>query len=218
MTSRHLAFLASCGFLYLTATHAQQVSMDWLIVPGERVGPITPTTSEKLLETFFGPENVERTDMYVGEGFTEPGSAVYPRDASRRIEVVWTDDARTTPREVRLTGNSTNWSTREGISLGSTLKEIEHLNGWPFRLVGFAFDYGGTITGCGHGRLRMLGCVDRDGTIQGRLVILRLAPSAEGRALPQYREVIGDKDFSSGHPAMQTLNPSVYQMIVFLTQ
>ena len=35
---------------------------------------------------------------------------------------------------------------------------------------------------------------------------------------PEYSEVIGERDFSSGHPAMQALNPSVYEMIVFLSQ
>jgi hypothetical protein len=204
--------------LYLSVAHAEQISSDWLIVPGERVGPITATTSEELLESFFGPDNVEPIDVYVGEGFTEPGAAVYPNDATRRVEVVWRDDTRTAPREVRLRGNSTKWKTQEGISLGSTLKEIELLNGSPFRLLGFGWDYSGTITGCGRGHLSMLGVVDRDGTLRGRLIVLRLGPSVEARALPQYLEVIGDKEFSSGHPAMQELNPSVGQIIVSLSQ
>jgi len=27
-----------------------------------------------------------------------------------------------------------------------------------------------------------------------------------------YRQVLGDREFSSGHPAMQTLDPSVYEV------
>jgi hypothetical protein len=127
-------------------------------------------------------------------------------------------NGRTVPKEVRLTGDSSEWKTAEGICLGSTLKEIERLNAYPFKLAGFDFDYGGTITDCGHGRLKMLGCVDRDGAFRGRLVVLRLRPSVEAQARPDHRQVIGDRVFSSGHPAMQALNPSVYQMIVSLSQ
>jgi hypothetical protein len=204
--------------LYFTVVHAQPFSLDWLIVPGERVGPITATTSAEMLQTIFGPGDVESVDVYVGEGVTEPGAAVFPGDPTRRLEVLWTDAARTAVKEVRLRGNSTKWRTQEGISLGSTLKDIERLNGWPFRLVGFAWDYGGTITGCGRGHLRMLGCLDGKGTSQGARAVLRLAPSADARALPEHAAVIGDREFSSGHPAMQKLNPSVSQVIVRLSQ
>jgi hypothetical protein len=200
--------------LWVCGGSAQRVLSDWLIVPGERVGPITESTSEAMLASLFGSDNIEPVDVHLGEGFTEPGTAVYPDVASRRLEVVWLDDDRTVPKEVRLTGDSSNWRTTEGISLGSTLKEIERLNGFPFRLVGFAFDYGGTITDCGRGRLAMLGCTDADDILQGRTIVLRLGPSAEARVLPEYRQVIGDRVFSSGHPAMQSLNPGVYQMIV----
>jgi hypothetical protein len=200
--------------LLLGGASAQQVSSDWLIVPGERIGPITESTSEATLQALFGAENTESIDVDIGEGFSEPGTVVYPNDASRRLEVVWLDGSRTAPKEVRLTGQSSKWKTAEGISLGSTLKELERLNGFPFRLTGFAFDYSGTITDCGRGRLTMLGCHDVDGAFQGRQIILRLSPSAEARALPEYRQVIGDRVFSSGHPAMQALNPSVYQIIV----
>lgn len=219
MNNRRLQLLLIAWILmHFTSAQSQQPPSDWLVVPGERVGPITATTSEAMLETLFGPENIERVDVHLGEGFTEPGTAVYPADATQRIEVVWRDDTRAAVKEVRLTGESSKWKTPEGISLGSTLKEIERLNGFPFRLAGFAFDYGGTITDCGRGRLRILGCADRHGVLRGRLVVLRLSPSVEAWRRPEYRLVLGDRNFSSGHPAMQTLNPSVYQMIVFVSR
>ena len=215
MSDCRSVLIAACILGYVDGVPAQHATSDWLIVPGERVGSITAATSEATLITLFGAENVEPVDVYLGEGFTEPGAAVYPSDPTQRVEVVWRDDAHTGPKEVRLTGESSKWKTAEGISLGSTLQEIERLNGSPFRLAGFAFDYGGTITDCGAGRLSILGCVNRS---QARLVVLRLSPSGEARSRPDYRQVLGDRDFSSGHPAMQVLNPSVYQMIVSLSQ
>ncbi len=205
--------------LYFTAVQAGQLPTDLLIVPGERVGPITAATSDRMLETLFGAENVDPTDVQLGEGFTAPGTVIYPDDAARRIEVVWQDSTRTVPKVVQLTGDSSIWRTPEGISLGSTLKEIERLNGVPFPLLGFAWDYGGTTMDCGGGLLKMLGSFDpEDASVRGRLVVLRLDPDSEARKRPEYEQVLGDREFSSSHPAMQALNPRVYQMIVFLTQ
>jgi hypothetical protein len=204
------------ALLCFATTYAQEPPSDWLIVPGERVGPITATTSEAMLETLFGARHVEQVDVYLGEGFTEPGAVVYPGTPMRKIEIVWRDTARAGVKEVRLTGDSSIWETAEGISLGSTLKEIERLNGYPFRLLGFDWDYGGTITDCGRGRLDMVGCADRDGVSQEPSVVLRLRPSVEGRERRELRQVLGDREFSSGHPAMQALDPGVYQMIVYL--
>lgn len=192
---------------------------DWLVIPGERVGPITAETSAASLEAAFGVENVRRTEINVGEGLKVPGSVVFPDDAARRIEVVWADASRNTPTEVRINGESSLWETAEGISLGSSLRDIERLNGFPFRLTGFAFDYAGTIVDCGHGRLKMLGCSAADDIEQAprsRLLTLRLAASDAATATREYRQVLGDRTFSSGHPAMQVLNPRVYQMIVLL--
>lgn len=203
--------------LFNTAGHSQQPEQDWLVVPGKRVGAVTAQTSDASLEALFGPDNVQRIDVYLGEGFTAPGTAIYPNDPMRRLEVVWSDGARTKPKEVRLTGDSSVWQTAEGISLGSTLREIERLNGFPFKLAGFAFDYAGTIVDCGRGLLTMLGCSGADDfkrAQQDRLVVIRLRPDVTATGTPEYRQVRGDRLFSSGHPAMQALNPRVYQMIV----
>lgn len=200
----------------MCAASAQQRDIDWLIVPGQRVGPITEATSEVSLRALFGAENVDPVMIDLGEGFSAPGTVVYPSDESRRLEVVWSDSSRSSPKEVRMSGESSIWSTAEGISLGSTLREIERLNGFPFSLAGFAFDYGGTITSCGRGRLAILGCGDAADAAQARRIVLRLTPGAEASALPEYRRVIGERVFSSGHPAMQALDPHVYQMIVYL--
>jgi hypothetical protein len=203
--------------LFGTVSHSQQLAADWRVVPGSRVGAITARTSDAALEALFGAANVQKTDVYLGEGFTAPGTVVYPNNPTRRLEIVWRDSARTAPKEVRLTGESSMWQTVEGISLGSTLREIERLNGWPFKLAGFAFDYVGTIVDCGRGRLAMLGCSGESASSpRRRLLVIRLRPGDDAARAPEYRQVMGDRVFSSGHPAMQALEPRVYQMIVSL--
>jgi hypothetical protein len=207
-----LAFMSQA----LTAVLAQDLPADWQIVAGERVGLITKTTSELMLESLYQASNIQRTDVELGEGFTEPGTTLFADDPTRRIEILWDNEDRLMPRAIRLTGASSVWHTSEGLSLGSTLKEIDSLNGFPFRLMGFGWDYGGTFVDCGRGRLTFLGCRDSaDGQQRkARLITVRLGPVADARTKPEYLQVMGEKEFSSGHPAMQVLNPAIYQMII----
>jgi hypothetical protein len=93
-----------------------------------------------------------------------------------------------------------------GICLGTTLKQLEQINRKPFRIAGFAFDYSGTVISWSQGAL------EQELDSPGR-VILRLEPPQDQWQQPDYRSVLGDRSFSSGHPAMQRLNPSVYQLI-----
>jgi hypothetical protein len=201
-----LIFLAiACG-----SSLAQDSVVDWRILPGERVGPIDASTSESDLRRVFGDTSIAPVEVYLGEGFSEPGTAVYPDDPERRVEVVWRNGERDSPKEVRLTGATSIWKTDEGISLGTTLMQLESLNGYPFRLAGFGFDYGGTVVDCGSGRLTYLGCDSFDRTLVVRFASNEIAPS------PEYRQVVGDRIFSSGHPAMQALNPTIRQLIVLI--
>ena len=50
---------------------AHGVAADWVIVPGERVGPIDAGASETRLVELFGAANVTRADFEL-----EPGDAV----------------------------------------------------------------------------------------------------------------------------------------------
>lgn len=190
------------------ASLAQDSPVDWRIRPGDRVGPISVTTTESDLRTLFGAESVTSIEVHLGEDFTAPGTAVYPDSPEMRIEIVWRSSERISPKEVRLTGTTSRWATDNGISLGTRLKEVEALNGYPFRLAGFDFDYAGTIVGCGKGRLLYLGCCSSDPKLTVRFA------SDQHPLTPEYLQLIGDRIFSSGHPAMQAVNPSIYQLVV----
>ena len=203
-----MRWIATILAMISTASVAQEAPVDWRIDPGQRVGPINPSTSEVDLRALFGDAAISNADVDLGEGFVTPGTVVYQNDPERRIEIIWRDSQRISPKEVRLTGKASKWATDDGVSLGTTLKEVEILNGYPFRLAGFDFDYGGTVVDCGKGRLTYLGCrtFSRKWTV--RFASDQRPPS------PEYRQVIGDHVFSSGHPAMQAVNPTVYQLIV----
>lgn len=212
------SIFAVCLLSLFAMTCGAQEATDRLIVPGARFGPITATTTEAMLQTLFGADKVESGEVNIGEGFMEPGAVVYPEVPTRRVEIIWQDATRTRPKEVRISGDASEWKTAEGISLGTTLKEIERLNGYPFRLAGFGWDYGGTIIDCNGGRFKVMGCMDGAGRVQGRQLLLRLNPTSDKAAMPEQGQVRGEGPFSSGHPAMQSLDPQVYQLIMLFTQ
>lgn len=90
------------------------------------------------------------------------------------------------------------------VSLGSSLGQLERINGRPFRLAGFGWDYAGVVTSWEGGAL--------DSLLHG--VFVYLSPRIEDRAGSAYRRVLGDRDFESSNPDMRSLDPRVYQIFV----
>ncbi len=195
--------------------------MKWIILPGERVGRITKQASEADLIKIFGRGNVRQHDVYIGEGTTVSGTIVFPDQPNKKIEILWKDkQERKFPASVFIAGAKSLWKTDKGITLGTSLLEIEQLNGKPFHLAGFGWDYSGTILDCNQGELKELGYYypeNRARGLQGRKIIVRLGHDLRpGKEISneEYRAVSGDRDFLSSHPVMQKLNPKVYQLIV----
>jgi hypothetical protein len=156
----------------------------------------------------FGASNVVDQDVDVGEGETEPGTVVFSKDAPRSIEILWKDpDKKTKPSSATISGKRSLWHAVHGMSLGTSLSELEHLNGRAFKLAGFGWDYSGTVTSWENGVLAS----ELDGG-HGR-VILRLDSRTPETVAKDVAQVEADHDFSSNHPVMQKLNPRVYQVI-----
>jgi hypothetical protein len=183
---------------------ATAVVSEWQIVPG-RAGPITRETSEAELRRRYGSNSVEATRIEIGEGETAAGAVLYPGDSLRRAEVVWQDSVnRRRPARLVIRGDRTKWQLPRGITLGTTLQELERLNGRPFVLAGFGWDYAGVITDWKGGTL--------DSALAG--MKLYLDPGAAQYESKPYSEVMGDRDYSSALSPMQQLNPHLATIFV----
>jgi hypothetical protein len=82
----------------------------------------------------FGAANVERADVPVGEGNTEPGTVIFAKDPARRIDILW-HDAYARPNVV-IIRNGSSWPVSvtgldKPVANGATLVEIEAMNGRP---------------------------------------------------------------------------------------
>lgn len=178
---------------------------EWRIVPGGSTGPWTVETSEADLRQRYGASSVSAARIQIGEGETMPGTVLYPGDSLRRVEVIWQDSVnRRHPARLILRGNRSQWQVNRGISLGTSLQDLERLNGRPFTLAGFGWDYAGVVTDWKGGAL--------DSSLAG--VKLYLDPGPAQTESAPYSQVLGDRDYSSALPAMQQLAPWVAQIFV----
>jgi hypothetical protein len=177
----------------------------WRIVPGRAAGPVTATSSEADLARHYGAGVVKPIRVELGEGETTPGTVLFPGDSSRRVEIVWRDTvSRSRPSRLILRGSRSEWTVGPGISLGTSLQDLERINGRPFTLAGFGWDYAGVVTEWGGGTL--------DSALAGVKLYLDPGP-AQYQSAP-YSQVLGDRDYSSSSPPMQQLNPRVAQIFV----
>jgi hypothetical protein len=168
---------------------------------------LAPSLTQADLVTRFGNDNVVTDSILRGEGEFERGTVLFPRDVSRRVDIVWQDSLGLRwPEFVRIRGDSSAWRGPSGVHLGTTLRVLERVNGKPFRLAGFGFDGSGFVTSWAKGALEHPGA-------PGCSFRVNLEPTVRS---PQnrvwYNQLRGDREFSSAHPAMRALNPRVIQM------
>ena len=199
MIFRFAPVAVSLAVATLAACSPRPAASDNLgIIPGKRVGPIEAGTTRGQLVEIYGAENLSDTDYPIGEGETIPGTIIHP-GTSREATVLWMPgQAGQKIDRVVITGGE--WLLPAGIRRDDELSEVEQINGGPFMIYGFGWDYGGVGYFKG-------GALDRKVQIWFR-------PSLEDG--PDYRSVLGDSLFNSSDEAMRKVDPRVAEVAIIL--
>ncbi|MFS0514486.1 hypothetical protein ACEYW6_07125 [Nostoc sp. UIC 10607] len=177
---------------------------DALIIPGERVGPITRTTTRQDLVKLFGASHLVDKTISGPEGIGSFAATQVNLNQGRTLLVVWSNNTRTKPLDVRNLGSA--WKTREGIGVGTPLSELRKKLG-DFKLYGLAWDYGGTI----------LLDSSRLSRYQGKFILrVDTAANAYEKFPNDYQAVSGDTTFSSSNPHWKPLGIRLAEIIVVL--
>ena len=212
-----MRFLQWVITVLLLATPAAAQKNDWLIVPGQRVGPVTAATSRADLDAIFGKENVQERNLDASD-VPEAATAVYPSDASAALAITWD---RERPAAIRIcfatqTGPC-RWRTSSGIYIGTSIRELNTLNGKSFQLTGYGGDGRVTVTSWRHGQL------EENAASSGHLeVVLTLDAKLEDRLLSKQeselmKQLVGGKPHSSKYLPLLELNTAVSALTLEFT-
>jgi hypothetical protein len=212
--SRTLPGSALAAFLLLGNVLAQQTPHDWFIVPGVRVGPITASSTVAALEEIFGRRDVI-TQRISGEIETAERVTLVYRDPSKALGISWVGNGTYRHPETIWFCFGANegigaWQTTSGIRCGTTLRQLEALNGRPFTVSGYSGDLQGTVLSWGGGRL--------DGELGRKGGALEISVAPKDR---QWRDRLSDAPrarlkgatLQSNDPTIQELDPAVYRMV-----
>jgi hypothetical protein len=214
-TKRCLALV----MLTATAALAQQAvparQNDWLIVPGKRLGPITSNTSRADLVRLFGNDNVHDEPVDSGEG-QEPATVVLAKTPSAALAVFWQSGRidRVMVCYQRQAGPC-HWHMEDGVSLGTSVRQLEMLNSRSFQIEAWGSDVGGNISSWRAGRLASV-----FGEGEGRHVLLTMGWQETPGGLSSERRRLEDeldkqrRGPLSSDPAVRQLRPTVTRMMV----
>ena len=126
----------------LTATPDATPTTDRLFVPGERVGAIRPGMSANQIRDVYGPKQFVAATLYGPEGITFPGYRLFPGTDDELSVMV--EDSMFTAYTSDVGGR---WAVAgTGVRVGTSLGQLNRLNGGPFEFSGFGWDYGGNVT------------------------------------------------------------------------
>ncbi len=188
------------GFLALSSSTA---SAERAASPGaiKCEGSFGRNASHAGLVKAFGGKNVVYRDIDGPEGKKIKGSVLYPNDPKARLEFIWRDGkARHRPTIIRAKDRSA-WTGANGIRIGTALAEVEKMNGKPFKLSGFDWDYGGRVTDWRGGALAK---PQRGGCFLGVEFV-----HPEGAPEAYLTKVSGDSEFLSDNPDIRAVEPYV---------
>ena len=123
--------------------------------------PVAPRESADSLKQRFGKDAVVQ-QLPGAEGETHRGLVLFPRSKDRRIEVAFGGES---PKSaigltVRNSAKTSVWNIA-GVSIGSSLADVQKANGKAFLVAGFDWDYGGYVVdwkGGALGQLQPGGC------------------------------------------------------------
>lgn len=189
--------LITCLLFLATLLHADEFDpADNTIVLGKRVGLIKPNMTAADLERAYGKENIKMEQLPGPEGEMIDGARLFS-DTERELEIIWDpeklDQNKKIVFDVRIIG--TAWKFENGLKVGMGIEEVEKINGKPFKIAGFSWDYGGFANFKG-------------GKLDAK-VSIRFNPSSDD--IPDYLQ--GDKQISSTDKKLRAAKPLVEEGI-----
>lgn len=153
------------------------------------------------IEAAFGKENVVTGEVPGPEGTTMIATTIYPGDPERTMQVRWWDE-----ENVAYLAGVTLAKTDTGpggVRIGMPIEEVQAINGEPFGLMGFYWDYGGSA-GFQSGKL--------SGLPGGCYLGLQFSPTLETLPEDVSYAISGDIELRSDQPEVLAAKVAVWEV------
>lgn len=186
------------GLLLLPAVQssAEDDPKDNTIVIGKRVGAITHGMTLLGLRTIYGAKNVKPAQLDGPEGTTLDGLRLF-QGTDRELELIYDQEGdEKIVTDVVVVGKA--WKFECGLKEGMSIEEVEKINGKPFKVNGFDWDYGGFA--------------NFEGGKLATGVSVRFYPTAETVS----ENLSGDIEIDSTNKALRAAKPVVQERITVM--
>lgn len=198
MSARPVLALLTLALLAAAPLAAKEKTKSAAPEPVVCSGVFGPDSSEALLIETFGADNVVSGMVPGPEGTEMFATTVYPGDPRRAMEFGWWDEQKR--ERLSYVDLAPGQVAPGGARIGLSVAEIVDLNGAPFTINGFWWDYGGyALIEQGAFANNPLGC-----SVSLRFDTMRDAP-----ADTNIDAVAGDITVPSDEPLLETLDARV---------
>lgn len=201
-------FVFFVAFLFVKSIYLNKLNTnDWIIIPNERIGSLNRASIHKQeilkdIKKAFGSENVKETEFSIGEGSSLSGFSIYP-NTENEINVHFDETSilfkfpgyNSYFSSNDILSSKTKWQIYNGVKIGSSISEIQKINGKTFELSGFEWDYPGVVS-------TWLG-----GKLPNELSIAFKQTASETPI--GYDQIVGDKIITSDNTVLQKTDPVV---------
>lgn len=182
----------------------EREKLDFLVIPGERVGPIRVSTSEEELIRMYGP-SVARGQMKIFDKLEQINTLF--KGTPEALAIQWKDpQERTQIKAVHILGNGGKWHSYEGLQAGLSLLDLTKVNKSPVSFFGFNWEYAGVVDSYQKGVLNK----------QKKFFYIVLAPRNRKAVQDYLKGFSGNKLFSSQTTGVEKLDLIVDSFVVYL--
>jgi hypothetical protein len=168
--------------------------------------PFAKEMTRANLVAAFGAADVSDVDVpgAEGEGSTRE-TLLFAKKPADRVRIEWADAKTAKGVATVMVTTGSHWLGPNGVHPGSTILELEKVNGKPFIFSGLGWDYGGRIVDWRGGALQ----AKAGGCTLG--ILLTDNPATPGAA---HDKVQGDAKFRSDNALARAANPIVVELEV----
>jgi hypothetical protein len=191
-----LPTVALCAALLTTPAFAQDKT-DFTCT-----GVFGVDSSEALVIETYGADNVVTGDSPGPEGTTVLATTVFPDSPDDSIRFGWWNEEELS--DLSYADLPANMTGPKGVRTGMTIAELVELNGEPFTLSGFGWDYGGFAN------LQSGELADLEG---GCILSVRFALGETQDGVDD-TSIMGDQEVSSDNPVLEELDVRVQSVSV----